>query len=265
VIARIVGLAALAWVAWAAFVFLAQRGMLYPGAGRDAPAGPPPIPGLERLRLDIPGARVESWLLPAEPTPGDAGPALVHFHGNGELIDDWPHLVDGLRRRGWAVLLVEFPGYGRSSGKPTERSITEAALAAFDALAARPDVDPARIVAYGRSLGAGAACRLATRRPVAALALTSPFTSVRAFARGYLVPGFLTLDPFDNVAAVAAYDGPVLVSHGRFDDVIPYRHGVAVAAAARRGRLVTMECAHNDCPPDMEAHWADVAALLDAP
>ena len=262
-IQRILGLFLALYALWAAFVFLTQRSLLYPGARREAAAEPPAIAGLERIWLETAGRRVESWLLPAQGGAPGPSPALVHFHGNGELIEDWPTLVGGLRRRGWSVLLVEFPGYGRSDGRPTQGSITEAALAAFDTLATRPEIDATRIVAYGRSLGAGAACRLAAERPVAALALTSTFTSVRSFARGYFVPGFLALDPFDNLEVVRSFDGPVLVTHGRLDDMIPHRHAVALAGAARRGRLVTQECAHNDCPVDFESHWEDVAGLLD--
>jgi pimeloyl-ACP methyl ester carboxylesterase len=263
---RILVVVLVVYLGWAGLLWFGQRSVLYPGATRrTAPAGPPPMEGLERLWLDTSVGKVEAWrLAPAGDSPGPK-PAVVYFHGNGELIDDWPRMTGGLRERGFHVLLVEYPGYGRSEGKPGQGPITEAALAAWDSLVARDDVDPRRIVAYGRSLGGGAACRLAAERPVAALALTSAFTSVRDFARGYLLPGFLVKDPFDNVAVVREFDGPVLVTHGRLDATIPHRHGRRLAAAAKHGRLVSLDCAHNDCPPDFEAHWDDVAGLVAGP
>jgi fermentation-respiration switch protein FrsA (DUF1100 family) len=147
------------------------------------------------------------------------------------------------------VLLVEYPGYGRSTGVATEASVTAAALSAWDLLAAKAGaVDPQRIVAFGRSVGSGPACALARERPLAALVLSSAFTSVRAYARGHLLPGFLVRHPFDNESVVRAFDGPVLVQHGTRDGTVPFRHGVRLAEAARDGELVRYQCGHNDCP-----------------
>jgi fermentation-respiration switch protein FrsA (DUF1100 family) len=157
-------------------------------------------------------------------------------------------LVRDVRELGMGVLLVGFPGYGRSTGAPTEATIGEAAVAAYDLLAERADVDAARIAAVGRSLGAGAACIAARERPVAALVLLSAFTSVRPFARQYFVPGFLAADVFDNAHMLARHEGPVLLIHGRLDDVVPYSHALALTRASSRARLVTYECAHNDFP-----------------
>src|SRR5690606_14605281 len=101
------------------------------------------------------------------------------------------------RELGLAVLLVEYPGYGRSGGSPSEASITRAALAAYDRLVARADIDPARIVLHGRSLGGGVVAVLSDARAAAALVLESSFTGVTAFASGMLLPPLLVRDPFD--------------------------------------------------------------------
>ncbi|MGQ0723150.1 MAG: alpha/beta hydrolase [Candidatus Eiseniibacteriota bacterium] len=262
------------YVVYAAVVFFAQRTLMYPGTSRVAAEDAAPRgPGFERHWIEVEGGRIEAWWLgpvedaaadsaPAPPSPDASAPptrrpAFLWFHGNGELIDDWPELVRGVRELGAGVLLVEFPGYGRSSGKPTEATITAAAVAAYDWMAARSDVDPARIFAFGRSLGGGAACAVAARRDVAGLVLHSTFTSVRPFAKLYLVPGFLVRDVFDNRRVVAAYDGPVLVLHGRQDEVVPYSHGVALARVAKQGTLITYETSHNDWPVERLA--GDVA------
>src|SRR3954470_22139000 len=127
--------------------------------------------GGESIWLGIDGQRGEAWLLPGAAT-GPA-PLLIHAHGNGELIDFWADAFTKLRAAGMHVLLVEFPGYGRSAGAPSETSVTAALVAAYDKVIADPRIDSHRVVGYGRSLGGGAIAQLAARRPVAALVLES--------------------------------------------------------------------------------------------
>lgn len=253
---------AVVYLAWATFLFLSQGRMIFPGAGMGAPEGlGRDVAGLERLWLDLPGGRTETWFLP--PATDTPAPALLFFHGNAELIDGWAAQLDDFTARGLGVMLVEYPGYGRSEGSPSEASVRAAALAAFDTLAAREDTRPDRIVAWGRSVGAGPAAALALERPLAALVLESSFTSVRSFARRYFLPGFLVRHPFDVIGAVRAFDGPVLVVHGRRDRIIPYGHGVALAEAAGRSTLVSYDCGHNDCPPSWPAHVDSVTTFLE--
>jgi fermentation-respiration switch protein FrsA (DUF1100 family) len=187
------------------------------------------------------------WLLPPHNPVGPA-PYLVFTHGNAELIDDWVDAFETPRSWGLGVMLVEYPGYGRSRGAPSERSIRAAILAAYDFLVSQPDVDPARIFAHGRSLGGGPACILARERSVAALILESAFTSLRPLMRPFGVVGPLVLDPYDNVATVAQFPGPLLVLHGEQDEIIPVAHGRELAARARAPELHVLECGHNDCP-----------------
>jgi hypothetical protein len=267
---RVLAALAALYLIYAAVIFFTQRSLLYPGRSRPAPEQIPHRAGFERHWLELESGPVEAWLLlplddearTGAPLNRTAAPAMIFFHGNGELIDEWPPLFEGLRREGIVLFLVEFPGYGRSSGTPTQASIIKAAVAAYDLLASRADVDCERIVAAGRSLGGGAACALAERRSIAALLLFSTFTSVRPFAKGYLVPGFLAVDPFENDQVLRVYDGPCLLIHGRHDDTIPYSHGEELAALAKRARFVAYECGHNDFPPDLESWWDDMADFL---
>lgn len=262
-ISRVLLLAAIAYGCYAVLLFLGQRAVLYPGRMIRVPQQPQAFAGMERLWLETAGGRVEAWFLPAAGHhPERRQPLLIFFHGNGEVIDFLPDQVAGARALGMGVLLVEYPGYGRSAGKPGEADITATAVAAFNTVARRHDVDPARIVVFGRSLGGGAACALALRQPVRAVILQSPFTSVRAFARQFLLPGLMVRDPFDNLAAVRRYAGPLLIFHGRHDDIIPPRHGRELAQAARNARFIELPCAHNDCPPDIPAFWQTVGGWL---
>jgi len=254
--------ACIVYLLYCGALFLLQRQMIYPRYLMGGPGADAPLPeGVERLWVETPGGRVEAWYMPADKAVGPAA-AVIFAHGNAERIDDLPAEFRPLTALGLGVLLVEYPGYGRSPGAPSQASITAAMTAAYDVLVSRPEVDPSRIVIYGRSLGGGAACALAARRPSAAMILASTFTSVRSFARRYGVPAFLVRDPFDNLAVVAAYPQPLLVVHGRRDEVIAYRHGEALYRAAPSGRLLTYDCGHNDCPPDRRQFVRDLSGFL---
>jgi pimeloyl-ACP methyl ester carboxylesterase len=245
--------AAAAYLTLAWFV---QRAVTFP-----APPARPRVPlgDAEIVRLEQPAGVVEALYL--SPMTGADGPAslLIFFHGNAELADFWVEPFQQVRHWGWGVLLVEYPGYGRSAGRPSEATIRAVALAAHDWALGDPRVDGAQIVAYGRSLGGGPAAWLASERQLAGLVLESSFTSVRALARRFLVPGPLVRDPFDNLAALARFRGPLLVLHGRHDTLIPVAHGRALAAAVPGAALYELNCGHNDCPRP----WREIRAFLD--
>jgi len=261
----LIGGALLIYAAYCTLLFVMQRQVLFP---RYMIPTPPP-PDFKTLRaetwlLETSFGKVEAWYLPPAAADGRPTPAVIFGHGNGELIDYWPDELRGFSPMGIGLLLVEYPGYGRSAGSPSQESIAETFVMAYDRLAARPDVDPSRIVLFGRSLGGGAICDLALKRPSAALILMSCFKSVSAFAVRYLAPSFLIRDPFDNLAVVRQYQRPVLVLHGEFDEVVPFRHGQALHAAAQDGKLIVYLAGHNDCPPDWAVFWRDVADFLKA-
>ena len=242
--------ALLLWLVWAALLFTGQRRMIFPGR-QAAALRQDAFPGVERHRIDVSGASVDAWwLAPAAGSPLPA-PALLFLHGNFELIDEWTESFGAVRRAGVGVLLVEYPGYGRSTGLATQSSVTEVAIAGWDLLASKQgEVDSRHIIALGRSVGGGPASQLTLHRPVAALVLSSAFTGIRAYARRYLLPAFLVRHPFDNLAVVRAYEGPILVQHGTRDGTVPFVHGEQLAAAARDGEFLRYDCGHNDCPWD---------------
>lgn len=280
---RLLLLVVAAWLVWTGLAFLLQRRLLYPGTAM-APVRPldaETLPGVEPLWLEHEGGRVEAWFLAAGEVGGRGtgragdeietdrrarpGPALAFFHGNGEFIDDWVELLRPFPEQlGVNLLLVEYPGYGRSTGRPTEERILEVAVAAWDRLAARPEVDPDRMVAMGRSLGGGPAAGLIRHREPAAVVLQSAFTDVGDLAmRAFWVPPFLVRDRFPTLPAVRRFHGPVLVLHGRRDEVIPFRHGEALAAAGMQVTFHALDCGHNDCPPPGASWWTTVRAFLE--
>ncbi len=252
------------YCAYCALLFLLQRQIMFPRALIPLPSvSVQNSPGLEIIWLETEFGKVESWLLsPAAATPSQPVPAVIFAHGNGELIDYWPAELKAFTQLGMALLLVEYPGYGRSAGAPSQKSITKVFLAAYDVLIARKDIDPSRIVLFGRSLGGGAVCALAAQRPSKALILMSTFTSVRSFAIRYLVPKFLVRDPFDNLALVASYKGPILIFHGRGDSIIPFSHGARLHEAAANSTFIAYNAGHNDCPPNWQVFWQDLEKFL---
>lgn len=258
---RLFTLAVFAYAAYALLVFLMQRQILYPGRYIRV-SGPPPA-GIVPLAVVTAAGQAEAWFMPPlKRRPGERRPLVVFFHGNGEVIDNLPGQAEGFRELGMGVLLVEYPGFGRSPGNPDEKGITETAVAAYDAVLRREEVDPQRVVLFGRSLGGGAACALAARRPSAALILQSAFSSTRPFARGFLLPAFLVRDVFDNGRVLAAYRQPVLLFHGSGDTTIPPEHSRQLQRLAPRARLVEFPCDHNDFPPDWNEFYRIMAVFL---
>ena len=122
------------------------------------------------------GVKVRGWFVKAA---GPRAPLAIYYGGNAEevswqMTEPWP--------ADWSLALLNYRGYGESEGKPSEAALFADALAVFDALAGRPDVDSSRIVLVGRSLGSGVAAYVAAERAVAAVVLISPYDSMTAVA-----------------------------------------------------------------------------------
>ena len=246
-------------------LFLAQRHMLFPRYMLPPLAVDegPKTDSLEIIWIQTRFGKVETWYLPpAKPSNRHSAPLVIFGHGNAERIDFCARELLQFTRWGMGVLLVEFPGYGRSQGKPSQVSITETFIRAYDIMSRRKEVDASKIILYGRSMGGGAVCSLLKQRGAAAVILMSTFTSVRSFAPRYLVPSFLVRDPFDNRTALQTFQGPVLILHGKHDEIIPHAHGKTLYQASPNARFITYECGHNDCPPDWDQFWKDVKGFL---
>jgi pimeloyl-ACP methyl ester carboxylesterase len=241
-------------------IFFGQRRLIFPGS--SAGGGEPEAVGGERIWLEAGAGRTEAWLLPA-PSIASAGPLILYAHGNGELIDHWADAFEPARARGVSALLVEYPGYGRSGGSPSERSIRATMTAAFDHAVQR-GFAPERIVGWGRSLGGGAVCALARERPRAALVLESTFTSVVSMAERMGLPAvlarLLVRDRFDNLGVLLRFAGPVLLLHGARDEVIPPAEAQALHEGVPNAELHWLPCGHNDCARP----WAPVLRFLAA-
>ncbi len=194
------------------------------------------------------GERLHGWWVPAP--HGQSRGHVLFFHGNAGNISH--RVVDAqlLAAEGFDVVLFDYRGYGRSSGRPSEEGTYRDGRAALRALRSRPGVDPARVFYLGESLGGGVALALALEVPPAGLALRSAFTSVKAMGRLHypLVPGFIVPDAYPSLRRIPALRCPLLVLHGDRDDLVPLGHGQALfAAAPEPKRLEVLPGAgHND-------------------
>jgi pimeloyl-ACP methyl ester carboxylesterase len=230
----------------------------FSGMRRQAPPKPHG-PGIEMLSVTAAGATIESLFLPAKDGAVGPKPLVIFAHGNSALIDDWVTALDGFRERGVGVLLVEYPGYGRSTGLPSEASIREAFDNAFDRIITDARVDSSRVIGFGQSFGGAAICLLAQNRPLRALILMSTFSSLEIFPEGGPT---IKRDHFDSVQTVSHYSGPVLVIHGRNDPRIPWQQGQVLAAAAQHSTFKLYDCGHDCWNPDQLPFWRDATPFL---
>jgi fermentation-respiration switch protein FrsA (DUF1100 family) len=241
--------AALALIAWAIVVFLMlalESSFLYfPSRTLDAR---PRDYGLDadevRLTADD-GVGLHGWWL-----HGRGARVLVWFHGNAgnisHRLDNAKRLID---RFGLDILLVDYRGYGLSEGRPSEAGLYRDGLAMYDE-AVRRGFGPARIVLFGRSLGAAVAVEVGLQRRSAAMILETPFRSVPAMARAHypFIPAVLIRSRFDVEAKIAAVEVPKLILHGDRDEIVPLAHAQRIFDLARPPKRIHLirGAGHND-------------------
>ncbi|MBD2293561.1 alpha/beta hydrolase [Anabaena sphaerica FACHB-251] len=170
---------------------------------------------------------------------------ILYIHGNAEDLGDIQEILAKIRDLGFSVFAYDYRGYGTSEGTPTENSAYEDIDTAYNYLTEDLKIKPDKIIVFGRSVGGGSAVDLAARKPIAGLIIESTFTS----AFRVVVPfPILPFDKFTNFDKIKKVKSPVLVMHGKLDEVIPFEHGEKLfAAATTPKRYLWLETAnHND-------------------
>jgi fermentation-respiration switch protein FrsA (DUF1100 family) len=231
------GLLGCCYLMLVAGLYAVQRQLLYlPDRSIPSPTASG-VPDMSEVRLHTgDGLDLLAWHRPA----AQGRSTILYLHGNGGHIGYRGDRVRPFLDGGFGVLLVEYRGYGGNPGRPSEQGLMSDARAAFAFLGAA-GVRPAETVLYGESLGstvavAIAAERAAAGRPVAALVLEAPLSSVSDVAAHHYpwIPvRWLLKDRFEATARMADVRAPVLIIHGDADGIVPIRYGRALFDAAR--------------------------------
>lgn len=254
---------AVAYVAILVTLLLLEDQFLY-GPRRVHLGKPPAGVAVENVEMTSRrGERIHAWWSKAKAWRPEQGAVLL-CHGNGgNLSHRGRMLTHWIKEIGVAVLIFDYPGYGKSSGEPSEDGCYAAGEAAYDWLHQSAKVPAERILLYGGSLGGGIATNLAERRPHWALVLVAAFTSFPDMAetRFPWLPGrWLVHNRFDNLDKIAQCRGPIFIAHSPQDGLIPFEQGKRLYAAAPEPKrfFALLNRRHKDMP-----HAAFYPALRD--
>ena len=207
------------------------------------------------------GERLHGWWIGAR---AESLGHLLLCHGNAGNVGDRVLHAALLTAVGFDVLLFDYRGYGRSSGRPSEAGTYRDARAALARLLEQPEADPSRVFYLGESLGGAVAVDLALERRPAGLVLLSAFTGVRDLARLHypFVPARFVPDAYATLGRIRDLPAPLLVLHGDRDEIVPLAHGRALSEAAPGPKRMHVfgGRGHNDLVPLAGAELADVIA-----
>ena len=247
-------------------IFLFQARLIYfPNVGRELAATPRDA-GLDYEDVQLRSADnvvLNGWWAPAR----DARGAVLILHGNAGNISHRIGYLTLFNRLHYATLLIDYRGYGKSGGSPSEEGTYRDAEAAWLHLVETRKVNARDIVIVGESLGGAVATWLAAKYAPRALIIASAFTSVPdlgAQIYPWLPVRLLARIRYDNLDRIAKIAAPVLVAHSRDDEIVPFAHGEALFAAAREPKqFLAMRGGHNDALLFARDEWAAaVAAFL---
>ncbi|HKE39591.1 MAG TPA: alpha/beta hydrolase [Casimicrobiaceae bacterium] len=247
-----IGVPALAWLMQERLIFFPQP----VSSTRHLPAR---ASTLEVIAGD--GTHLRGWIVRGDDSPA---PTVIYFGGNAEEVS-WT-LADARWPRAWTIVGLNYRGYGASEGAPGESALTSDALAIYDAVAERSEIDRQRIVVFGRSLGTAVASHLAAQRPVAAVILVSPYDSLTAIGKKHypwLPVSWLLRHRFDTLDEARRNTMPLLAIVGEADSVIPLERSRALydAWAGPKAWQVEPGEDHNDLG-NSPGFWAGISHFL---
>jgi len=203
------------------------------------------------------GTHLHGWFL-AHPQPRAV---LLFAHGNAGNVTHRRDLLENLRsQHRVAVMSLDYRGFGRSEGKPTEEGVLQDTRAAREWLANRMQVEESEIILMGRSLGGGVMVDLAANDGASALILANTFNSLVDVAEhhlSWLPTEKMMVNRLDSISKIDKYDGPLLQTHGDADKLIPYEYALELFGKANSPKQFVMvpNGGHND-PFTKEFHVA---------
>jgi uncharacterized protein len=190
------------------------------------------------------GVKIHGWWVEREGAPF----ATLFLHGNGQNITYYTPHVQEIVAAGSSALIIDYRGYGKSGGHPSEQGLYRDSEAGYIYLLGK-GYRAEQMIIHGQSLGTAVAIDLASRRPCAALILEAPFTSASDVA-GTVVPfvGPLLVRSFNSLPKIPWIRAPKLFMQGDRDEVIPLRLGQQLFAAAQGSKTfwVIPGAGHND-------------------
>ncbi len=233
-------------------VWLLENWLVYRPTTAREDWQPAPVADIQDVDLfTSDGTKIHAWWLPY---PG-ADEAILYCHGNAGNLSHRGNSIVKLRDvLKVSVLIFDYPGYGKSEGKPSEGACCRAAEAGYSWLTETQKVDPNRIILYGGSLGGGVAVELGAHKSHRALVLVKTFTSAPDLGAGmfpWLPIHWVMRNRFDNLHKITKCQQPVFIGHGTADRLIPFTHGQRLYEAANQPKeFFTLNGAdHNDALP----------------
>lgn len=213
---------------------------------KDAPL-PPYVEGAEEVWLDAAdGNSIHGLHWPAP----EGRPTILFLHGNAQSVFEWALISHELGPLNCGLLLIDYPGYGKSSGAPTEEGLYASGHAALGFL--ERDGSENQIIVFGKSLGGGVASKIVQGRKVRGLILESTFRSIPHVARNLLpmlpVGAVLKSERYETIERIARIESPLLVIHGTRDELIPMAEGEAIFETAPEPKdlYLVNGAGHND-------------------
>jgi pimeloyl-ACP methyl ester carboxylesterase len=209
--------------------------------------------------------RIHAWFCAPEGWQPQRGAVLIS-HGNGNnLSSESGRAYRWREASGRAVLLYDYPGYGKSSGRPSEEASYAAGDAALDWLSENQGVPGNEIILVGESMGGAIAVELASRRKARLLVLHGAFTSFPDMAqiRFPCFPSrYLVHNRMDNEAKIGLAQCPVIITHGTADSVVPFCHGERLFAEAPQPKLFIRMEGHGHAPPNEPEFFETMKSFL---
>lgn len=157
--------------------------------------------------------------------------AILYFHGNAGDLSGWQFAAEDLLASGVSIFMIDYRGYGKSTGSISETGFYRDADAAYKFLISEKRLQPDSILIYGRSIGSGVAVDLASRKKSAGLILESAYSSLSKLADEkvpFFFPSLYLRSKFDNLKKINSVSAPVLFVHGTDDTLIPPSHSKAL-------------------------------------
>jgi len=202
----------------------------------------------EDVYLEVaPGVKINVWYISA---PDSTRKTVLFCPGNAGNVSRRVFTAQFLTGLGVNVLLVDYRGYGRSQGSPSEKNAYADVQAAYNWLVNEKNLPPEEIYLFGRSLGGAIAIEVARRAPVAGLIVESSFTSAAEVGRRmfpFMPVKMLSRYRFDNAAKIGRLTCPVLITHSPKDDLIPFEMGQHLYELAPEPKaFIELSGAHNE-------------------